>query len=67
MKQLILSSIICGLISIQMFAQYSQHQRDSIDQANNIDHQLMMKELGIKELRAGPSGDPESGKCCECR
>ena len=60
MKQLILSSIICGLISIQMFAQYSQHQRDSIDQANNIDHQLMMKELGIKELRAGPSGDPKA-------
>ncbi len=60
MKKIFLSCIICSLISVQIFAQYSQNERDSIDHANNLDHQLMMKELGIKELRPGPSGDPNA-------
>ena len=60
MRKFLLMCLINSLITIQIFAQYSQHQRDSIDQANNLDHQLMMKELGIKELRPGPSGDPNA-------
>jgi hypothetical protein len=60
MKKIIYPCIICSLLTIQTFAQFSQQERDSINQANNEDHQLMMKELGIKELRPGPSGDPKA-------
>jgi hypothetical protein len=60
MKKIIYPCIICSLLTIQTFAQFSQQERDSINQANNEDHQLMMKELEIKELRPGPSGDPKA-------
>jgi hypothetical protein len=60
MKKFIYLLVICYLTTIQAFAQFSQQERDSINQANNEDHQLMMKKLGIKELRPGPSGDPKA-------
>lgn len=44
----------------QSFAQMSQQARDSINKISYQDHQLMMKQLGITELRPGPSGNPES-------
>ena len=60
MKKLIYLVGICIFVTIQTFAQMSKEQRDSIYKASNEDHQLMMKELGIKELRPGPSGDPNA-------
>lgn len=41
-------------------AQFSQEARDSINRESNLDHQMMMKELGITHLRPGPSGDPKA-------
>jgi hypothetical protein len=46
--------------SVQVFAQWSQEDRERINNLSQEDHQLMMKKLGIKELRPGPSGDPEA-------
>jgi hypothetical protein len=60
MKKFISLFAICSLITIKTFAQWSEQQRDSINNANSQDHQLMMNELGIKELRPGPSGDPKA-------
>ena len=61
MKKIVYSCLICCLLASQVFAQMmSRHQRDSINQASNADHQLMMKELGIKDIRPGPSGDPNA-------
>ena len=60
MKKIIYLSVLCIFLTTQVFAQFSQHARDSIYQASNEDHQLMMKELGIKELRSGPSGNPNA-------
>ncbi|MFZ0454492.1 MAG: hypothetical protein WAM24_12155, partial [Ignavibacteriaceae bacterium] len=60
MKKFIYLSVLSIFLASQVFAQFSQHARDSIYQASNEDHELMMKELGIKELRPGPSGDPKA-------
>ena len=60
MKKIIYLAGICIFVTIQTFAQMSKEQRDSIYNASNEDHQLIMKELGIKELRPGPSGDPKA-------
>ena len=60
MKEVIYLSALCIFLTSQVFAQFSQHVRDSIYQASNADHQLMMKELGIKKLRPGPSGNPNA-------
>lgn len=50
--------IIFIFIFSQSIAQFSQRERDSINTLNNKDHALMMKQLGIDELRPGPSGNP---------
>jgi hypothetical protein len=47
-------SLTCGL-----FSQFSKEKMDSINNLNNQDHQMMMKLLGISELRPGPSGNPK--------
>ncbi len=60
MKKIIYLSVLCSFLTTTVFAQYSKQVRDSIYNASKEDHQLMMKELGIKELRAGPSGDPKA-------
>lgn len=60
MKKISYLSVLCVFLTTQIFAQFSQHARDSIYKASNVDHELMMKELGIKELRQGPSGDPNA-------
>ena len=48
------------LTSVQVFSQLSREAMDSINRESSMDHQLMMNELGIKELRPGPSGDPKA-------
>jgi hypothetical protein len=47
-------------ISAQVFAQWSPEEMERINRLSQEDHQLMMKNLGIKELRPGPSGNPEA-------
>jgi hypothetical protein len=46
--------------SVQVFAQWSQEERERVNKLSQKDHQLMMKKLGIEELRPGPSGNPEA-------
>lgn len=41
-------------------AQFSQQYRDSINRLSYEDHRQMMQQLGIFELRPGPSGNPEA-------
>nr|WKN35657.1 acetylxylan esterase [Tunicatimonas sp. TK19036] len=48
------------LLTSQAFAQLSQQARDSINRLSQQDHQLMMQQLGITQLRPGPSGDPSA-------
>jgi hypothetical protein len=55
----ILLSLIC-LLSLQVFAQWSQEERERISKLSQKDHQLMMKQLDITELRPGPSGNPQA-------
>lgn len=58
-KLLILFATVFGLTSIST-AQFSQAVRDSINRISRSDHLHMMEQLGISELRSGPSGNPES-------
>lgn len=58
-KLLILFATVFGLTSIST-AQFSQAARDSINRISRLDHQHMMEQLGISELRSGPSGNPEA-------
>jgi hypothetical protein len=41
-------------------ARFSQQYRDSINRLSYEDHRQMMQQLGISELRPGPSGNPEA-------
>ena len=47
-------------ISAQVFAQWSREEMERINRLSQEDHQLMMNMLGVKELRPGPSGNPEA-------
>lgn len=47
-------------ITTALFAQFPRFNRDSLNRLTWQDHQLMLKELGISELRPGPSGNPEA-------
>jgi hypothetical protein len=42
------------------YPQMSKQAWDSINQLSYQDHQLMLKQLGITELRPGPSGNPQA-------
>ena len=46
--------------TVQVFTQWSQEERERINKLSREDHQLMMQQLGITELRPGPSGNPEA-------
>lgn len=59
-KEPILVSCLVLSFSVQAFAQFSQEERERINRLSREDHQLMMKMLGITELRPGPSGNPEA-------
>ena len=48
------------ILSSFVSAQFSQQYRDSINSLSYKDHQQMMQQLGISELRPGPSGNPEA-------
>jgi len=50
----------CFLLTVRIFTQWSQEERDRIRKLSKEDHQLMMKRLGITELRPGPSADPNA-------
>ena len=60
MKPLLFFLLVSVLGISQTFAQLSQQARDSLRELSRQDHQLMMKKLGISELRPGPSGNPEA-------
>jgi len=47
-------------IATQVFAQWSREDMERINKLSREDHQLMMKMLGITEIRPGPSGDPKA-------
>jgi len=51
---------ILNILTAHVFAQLLQEARDSINRESSKDHQLMMKMLGITELRPGPSGNPQA-------
>ncbi|MEX0720471.1 MAG: hypothetical protein WD059_07370 [Balneolaceae bacterium] len=59
MKKLLFLTIILLGMSVSSVAQFSQQARDSINKLSYQDHQLMMNELGISDLRPGPSGNPD--------
>ena len=54
-SSIFLSFII--FLALQVFAQWSQEERERVNKLSQEDHQLMMKQLGITELRPGPSGN----------
>ncbi len=60
MKKLICLLVLCAFFTVHVYAQWSQEERYRINKLNRADHQLMMKQLGIKELRSGPSGNPNA-------
>ena len=59
MKQL-LALLLIACLSQYSFSQMSKQAMDSINRLSAEDHQLMMKMLGISELRSGPSGNPNA-------
>ncbi len=48
------------LFAISLFSQWSREEMERINKLNQEDHRLMMKLLGITELRGGPSGNPDA-------
>ena len=59
MKKALLAVLISSFF-FPSFAQFSQKARDSLRAISSKDHQLMMQQLGITELRPGPSGNPDA-------
>lgn len=59
--RLLSTAIVLFIILCQAaYTQWSKAERDSLHKLSRQDHQLMMKKLGITELRPGPSGDPNA-------
>lgn len=48
------------VVYISTYAQFNQQQMDSIKTATNEDYQMMLTQLRIDSLRAGPSGNPQA-------
>ena len=59
-KKSIIPLVLYLIMVQQVFAQWSPEERERINTLSREDHQLMMKKLGIEELRPGPSGNPEA-------
>ncbi|MBN2593903.1 MAG: hypothetical protein JXA81_10380 [Sedimentisphaerales bacterium] len=59
-KKSILIFSLSAFFAVQVFAQWSREEQERIGRLSREDHQLMMKQLGIKELRPGPSGNPKA-------
>jgi hypothetical protein len=60
MKKLSLLFTFFLMVSISTYAQFNQHMMDSLKTATNEDYQMMLRQLGIDSLRAGPSGNPQA-------
>lgn len=60
MKKHIIFLLVGIITSASLFAQFPRFNRDSLNRLTWQDHQLMLKELGVSELRPGLSGNPES-------
>lgn len=59
-KQPIFILYLVVFSTVQVFAQWSPEERERINKLSQEDHQLMMKQLNITELRPGPSGNPDA-------
>ena len=60
-KNISLLAIIILFISTNIFSQMpTKEEWERLQKESGKDHSLMMKMLGITELRPGPSGDPEA-------
>ncbi|MBN1117237.1 MAG: acetylxylan esterase [Bacteroidales bacterium] len=68
MKKIFFLLAITAFCSVT-FAQFSRADRDSIANFTRIDHQQMLKQLGIAndQLRPGPSGDPKASDAANSR
>jgi hypothetical protein len=60
MKDIFLLLVFSAIICIPTNAQNWQAYRDSINKLSYMEHQLVLKQLGIENLRPGPSGNPEA-------
>lgn len=61
MKKLILFIIVAACLPITSSGQFlSEEERDSINTVSRLDHQRMMEQMGVSELRSGPSGNPQA-------
>lgn len=60
MKSSLTCLLICVIFLPQTHGQFDQRVRDSLNRLSRADHALMMERLGIKELRPGPSGNPNA-------
>jgi len=60
MKKIFLPLLFILITFISTQAQFDPKQMDSIKYATNEDYQLMLKQLKIDSLRAGPSGNPQA-------
>ena len=60
MKRTYLFLFFMLITSISTQAQFDPKQMDSIKIATNEDYRLMLTQLKIDSLRAGPSGNPQS-------
>ena len=59
MKKAVFFLWVCTLLTAPIFTQMSQEDWDRIRKLSRQDHQLMMQNLDISQLRPGPSADPE--------
>ncbi|MBN1906654.1 MAG: acetylxylan esterase [Deltaproteobacteria bacterium] len=59
-KNKIILTMLFLFISINTIAQMPKVDWEAIQKENARDHALMMKMLGISEIRPGPSGDPKA-------
>jgi hypothetical protein len=60
MKRIHLSFLFILITSASTQAQFDQKQMDSIKNVTNEDYRLMLTQLKIDSLRAGPSGNPQA-------
>ncbi|MDZ7718901.1 MAG: hypothetical protein U5K72_08805 [Balneolaceae bacterium] len=61
MKKIIFFIIAVTSLPLISSGQFlSEEERDSINTLSRLDHQQTMEQLGITELRPGPSGDPNA-------
>jgi hypothetical protein len=59
-KNIFILTMLFLFFSINTSAQMSKPDWELIQKENEQDHALMMKMLGISEIRPGPSGDPKA-------